>query len=122
MRTFDLHKQKPIFKTMKEQQHTGGKWEIKTCNENGPFLDSFFISAPDKTWDDNDIERIICRFPTGTGKFSDIGRENLANANLISAAPDMFDALQAICDAFIHQDSILIAQAKAAIAKAKGEA
>jgi hypothetical protein len=47
---------------------------------------------------------------------------NKANANLISAAPDMFDALQAICDAFGDQDSILIDQAKAALSKAKGEA
>ena len=47
---------------------------------------------------------------------------NKANANLISAAPDMFDALQAICDAFGDQDSILIDQCKAALAKAKGEA
>ena len=45
-----------------------------------------------------------------------------ANARLISAAPDMFDALQAIVDAFGDQDSILIDQAKAALAKAKGEA
>ena len=48
--------------------------------------------------------------------------ERMANAQLISACPDMFQALQAICDAFGHQDSLLIDQCKAAIAKAKGEA
>jgi len=47
---------------------------------------------------------------------------NSANANLISAAPNMFDALQAIVDAFGDQDSLLIDQCKAALAKAKGEA
>lgn len=46
---------------------------------------------------------------------------NEANANLISACPDMFDALQAIVDAFGDQDSLLIDQCKAALAKAKGE-
>ena len=122
MRTFNLHKQKPLFKTMKEQKHTCGKWEVKICNEDGPFLDSFYLSSQVETWDGNDEERMICHLPTGTGKFSDIGMENLSNANLISAAPDMFQALQAICDAFGDQDNLLIAQAKAAIAKAKGEA
>lgn len=47
---------------------------------------------------------------------------NKANANLISACPDMFQALQAICDAFGDQDSLLIDQCKAALSKAKGEA
>jgi hypothetical protein len=105
---------------MKISNRTGGKWEIKKCEESGPFLDSFYISSQVETWDGNEEERIICHLPTGTGQFSETGRENLANARLISAAPDMFDALQAICDAFIHQDNLLISQAKAAIAKAKG--
>jgi hypothetical protein len=65
---------------------------------------------------------MICHLPTGTGQFSDTGRENLANARLISSAPDMLDALQAICDAFGDQDSLLIDQCKAALAKAKGAA
>lgn len=43
-----------------------------------------------------------------------------ANAALISAAPDMFDALQAIVDAFGDRDSILIDQCKAALNKTKG--
>lgn len=45
-----------------------------------------------------------------------------ANARLISAAPDMFQALQAICDAFGDQNSLLVDQCKAALAKARGEA
>ncbi len=45
-----------------------------------------------------------------------------ANARLISAAPDMFDALQAVCDAYGDRDTLLMAQVKAALAKAKGEA
>jgi hypothetical protein len=46
----------------------------------------------------------------------------LADARLISSAPEMFQALQAICDAFGDQDSLLIDQCKAALAKAKGDA
>jgi hypothetical protein len=34
----------------------------------------------------------------------------------------MFDALQAIVDAYGDRDTLLIAQCKAALAKAKGEA
>jgi hypothetical protein len=42
-------------------------------------------------------------------------------SELKKTAQGMQDALQAICDAFGDQDSLLIAQAKAALAKAKGE-
>ena len=48
-----------------------------------------------------------------------MGSEAIANARLIAAAPDMLDALQAIVDAFGDQDSLLIDQCKAALAKAK---
>lgn len=79
-----------------KNKHTPGPWAIETCNENGPFLDSFFLSANVQTWDGNTADRIVCRFPTGTGQFSDTGRENLTNARLISAAPEMLSALESI--------------------------
>lgn len=46
----------------------------------------------------------------------------LQSAPVFAAAPDMFDALQAIVDAFGDQNSLLIDQCKAAIAKAEGRA
>ena len=46
----------------------------------------------------------------------------LENARLIAAAPDLLDALQAVCDAYGDRDTLLIAQCKAALAKAKGDA
>ncbi len=46
--------------------------------------------------------------------------ESFATMNLISAAPEMLDALQAVCDAYGDRDTLLIAQCKAALAKAKG--
>jgi hypothetical protein len=39
---------------------------------------------------------------------------------LEKAAPDMLDALQAVCDAYGDRDTLLMAQVKAALAKAKG--
>jgi hypothetical protein len=71
--------------------HTPGPWVIQTCNVNGPFLDSFFISTE---------ERIVCRFPTGTGQFSETGQENLANARLIAAAPDLLSALERLANEY----------------------
>ncbi len=43
-------------------------------------------------------------------------------SELKKTAKEMQDALQAVCDAFGHQDSLLIDQCKSALAKAKGEA
>jgi hypothetical protein len=49
-------------------------------------------------------------------------KRNSRLAELKKTAQGMQDALQAICDAFGDQDSLLIEQCKAALAKAKGEA
>jgi len=49
-----------------------------------------------------------------------IPRKSAINSHLIASAPDMFQALQAIVDAFGDQDSLLIDQCKAALNKAKG--
>lgn len=82
---------------MTTQHATTAEWKIQTCQENGIFLDSFYITAEDNTWDD--LERIICRFPTGTGQYGEPGRINLANARLIAAAPQMLAALRAALEA-----------------------
>ena len=118
---------------MKTTNHTPGPWAIHTCNENGPSLDSFYLSTTAQTWDGNEEERIICRFPTGTGQFSDMGRENLANARLIAAAPDLLDALKALMQRCVKDAEhyapdgnepiwAFISDASDAICKAKGEA
>jgi len=94
-----------------------------------PFLDSFYLSAQVKTWDGNDDERIVCRFPTGTGQFSNTGRENLANASLIAAAPELLSALrflladyEAIRGEELTHSGVPADIARAAIAKAEGRA
>jgi hypothetical protein len=88
---------------MKEKKHTQGPWlaiVTETTGGGNPAL-----------WD------ITCK---NGGIIAESISHNEADAMLISAAPDMLDALQAFVDVFIYQDNILIAQAKAAIAKAKG--
>jgi hypothetical protein len=114
---------------MNNTLHTPAPWAIHTCNENGPSLDSFFLSTTSKTWDGNEEERIICRFPTGTGQFSDMGRENLANARLIAAAPDLLSALEflladyiAINGEKVTGSSVPADKAREALRKTKGEA
>ena len=60
--------------------------------------------------------------PNGTFKFSSVQDE--ANSNLISAAPDLFDALNQIVfrlsDYFPNTASALLEDAKAALKKAQG--
>ncbi len=105
---------------MNNTLHTPAPWDIQTCNENGPFLDSFFLS----TSNDNECERIICRLPTGTGQFFDMGRENLANARLISAAPDLLQVAKdyvLLCQLH-NMEGAVLDSALSAIAKAEGEA
>lgn len=51
--------------------------------------------------------------------------EQVANARLIAAAPELYEALDNIITAThngfnIHQNSVLIAEARAALAKARG--
>jgi hypothetical protein len=46
--------------------------------------------------------------------------EAYATQQLMLSAPEMFDALQAVCDAYGDRDTLLMAQCKAALAKAKG--
>ena len=114
---------------MNNTLHTPGPWAINTCNENGPSLDSFYLSTTAQTWDGNEEERIVCRFPTGTGQFSDIGRENLANARLIASAPDLLSALEFLLADYIAINgenltgsSVPADKAREALRKAKGEA
>ncbi len=109
---------------MKNTLHTPGPWAIHTCNENGPSLDSFYLSTTAQTWDGNEEDRIVCRFPTGTGQFSDMGRENLANARLIASAPDLLQVVAdyvLLCDLHDYVGAVPDA-ARAALRKAKGEA
>jgi hypothetical protein len=58
------------------------------------------------------------------GNISDDHNDEQTEANraLICAAPEMLDALQAVCDAYGDRDTLLMAQVKAALAKAKGGA
>ena len=103
MRTFNIHNQKPIMQKIKKHTHTQGPWFAVVTETTG--------GGNPAIWD------ITCK---NGGIIAESIGHNESDAMLISAAPDMLDALQAFVDAFIHQDNLLIAQAKAAIAKAKG--
>jgi hypothetical protein len=105
-------------------KHTPGPLAIEICEENGPFLDSFYLRAQVTTWDGNTAERIVCRYPTGTGQFSELGRENLANARLHASAPDLLQAVEDfLLLATLHDwEGAAIDNAREALRKAKGDA
>lgn len=93
---------------MNEKKHTPGNWQSM----------GFYISARNENLPLPNSQTIARVFPN----HEKVGGDTIANAKLIAACPDMFDALQAIVDAFGDQDSLLIDQCKAALSKAKGEA
>lgn len=105
---------------MNEKKHTSGPW---IADKNWLGIDTY--------GDGNSIPVFpqgggvaICDVVTVTGEGlsrPDVQARGEANAKLIAAAPDMFDALQAIIDAFGDQDSLLIDQCKTALYKAKGD-
>jgi len=101
---------------MTTTQHTGGNWyveRIHTMADKTPHdYDIWAVYSTQRTrYADKPQDICFFNWRTPAGK---------ANAHLISSAPDMFQALQAIVDAFGDQNSLLIDQCKAAIAKAEG--
>jgi hypothetical protein len=82
---------------MNTTQHTPGQWDRE--------IDTVFIGSKSHNFAEHHGDSL-----------------GIANARLISAAPDMFDALQAVCDAYGDRDTLLMAQCKTALAKAKGGA
>ena len=69
---------------MSEPKFTKGPWKVV---DNGHFLQ---ISFP---WENN--PNVIDRYCRSV---ADIHNNDIANANLITAAPDMYEALKADCD------------------------
>ena len=69
---------------MTSEKFTKGPWKVV---DNGHFLQ---ISFP---WENN--PNVIDRYCRSV---ADIHNNDIANANLIAAAPDMYEALKADCD------------------------
>ncbi len=111
---------------------TGNLWagQFITVGSNVPVVNStghWVIEQNDKRLCIRGTEHLFSVYykePQGRDIVLECVAENTAkeDALLISAAPDMFQALQAIVDAFGDQNSLLVDQCKAALAKAKGEA
>lgn len=83
-------------------KHTPGPWH--------PYLDSFYVF-------DSDNHRVADTCANGKSD-----AECMANAHLIAAAPDLLAALEGLVKQFAHPtlESTLLADARAAIAKAHG--
>lgn len=92
-----------------------GPYAVHLCQEPGIFNQSYFVTALRPNGFRNE-EIIICRLPTGAGLYS----QQLANARLLAAAPDLLQACMLLADNFgaVEQPGI-VAFARSAIAKAK---
>jgi hypothetical protein len=96
---------------MNTTQHAPAPWTIKRISR-----------WHDGTPQEFDLLEVVSREGYQLAITHNCKPKAVATANLISAAPDMLDALQAVCDAYGDRDTLLMAQVKAALAKAKGGA
>ena len=105
MRTHTIHTQKPIMQmiqqTAQEPKHTIGPWRISLDSRTGANIIS-----------DKEGE-VVARINRLTDS-----RKLEYDARLISAAPVMLEALQAVADSMIGSDSFIARQVRVAIVKA----
>lgn len=101
MRTHTIHKQAPLMQTTQEPKHTSGPWRISLDSRTGANIIS-----------DKEGE-VVARI----NKLTD-SRKLEYDARLISAAPVMLEALQAVADSMRGSDSFLARQVRVAIVKA----
>lgn len=103
-----------------QQHHTPGPWRLYICDDGGEWT-GWPISITAANDEDKTVVRTGGQWPY-KWDVATSQREALANAHLITAAPDML----AVLLAFVDDDGrtttdMLQAAAKAAIAKALGE-
>lgn len=107
---------------MSEQKHTPGPWSVSTYGSFATEVRSSTGRRIAATW--------VQSPPRSRKSALNQALLNEANAHLISAAPDLLEALKALKSASLHDDNIIRAsgfraaceRAEAAIAKAEGRA
>lgn len=100
-------------------KHTPGPWEIREQEGNN----STFLDGEIQITTESDT--LICALQDETGEDWTAADMN-ANARLISAAPDLLAALERVLECHrlkisLDTNAAALEQARAAIAKAKGE-
>ena len=85
-------------------KHTPGPWKVRDYKNSG--------LGVCQSIDENEV---IC-WSAGTKR--EISRDRLSNAQLISASPDLLEALELVCAYYGHDDSQAIENARNAISKA----
>jgi len=101
-------------------KHTPGPWSLETvrtscgvCHKVGPF--------PGRR--ENDKPRHACLYADYPSESNPADQELLANANLISAAPELLDALEGLLAVSVDTspaELLAMIAARAAIDKARG--
>ena len=103
---------------MSETKFTPGPWRV--CNGYG----RVWIDAPDTKYSERDRE--YTRIILGGDDYEDCKEVRSADAHLIAAAPELYDALNAMLTHMgMDEDEftkVTFDQARAAIAKDRGEA
>lgn len=93
-------------------KHTPGPWDTDLSEHDHPYQDIAVRSGT----------RTICRVWIDDAPVHDYNAEQLANARLIAAAPELLEALRNLVEAATHHQACAraaLAKARAAIAKAE---
>lgn len=101
------------------KRHTAPPWFVQLRNQQSPLICYAGDMAPPPA--------VAEVFPAVD---DDLGEETLANANVLAAAPDLLEALEAVCDHYIDvntpfeddEERRVVALADRAMAKAGGRA
>lgn len=120
---------------MSKTEFIGGEWKAIKAVEHKDFADfdltseEWIVVAPDLAGDNDGIDWIVCACVDGiigpAGESWPAQRQSEANAHLIAAAPEMYEALEnliAWIDPNENYDEPQTNAAYAALAKARGEA
>jgi hypothetical protein len=110
MRTYAIHKQRPLMTMAQEPAHTQEWWRLKRgtfFDELGEIKDYYWVG--------------FGRIGDETPIWSKTLKENEANMRLAASAPEMLQALQAVADNMADNDSLLARQVREAIKTATQE-